>query len=63
MGRLALVFFEPLWGLILFAGGIFFVLVVPALAISAFSLPASPLVQRANAESALASGRGFHSSE
>ncbi|HKP25061.1 MAG TPA: hypothetical protein VJV39_14435, partial [Dongiaceae bacterium] len=28
--------FEPLWGLILFAGGIFFVLVVPALAISAF---------------------------
>ena len=29
-------FFGPLWGLILFAGGIFFVLVVPALAISAF---------------------------
>ena len=29
-------FFEPLWGLILFAGGIFFVLVVPGLAISAF---------------------------
>lgn len=36
MGRLALDFFEPLWGMILFAGGIFFVLVVPALAISAF---------------------------
>ena len=36
MGRLALDVFEPLWGLILFAGGIFFVLVVPALAISAF---------------------------
>jgi uncharacterized membrane protein len=36
VGRLALDLFEPLWGLILFAGGIFFVLVVPALAISAF---------------------------
>jgi uncharacterized membrane protein len=28
--------FGPLWGLILFAGGVFFVLVIPALAISAF---------------------------
>lgn len=36
MGRLALDLFGPLWGLILFAGGIFFVLGVPALAISAF---------------------------
>ena len=36
MGRLALDLFGPLWGLILFAGGIFFVFVVPALAISAF---------------------------
>jgi hypothetical protein len=36
VGRLALDLFGPLWGLILFAGGIFFVLVVPALAISAF---------------------------
>ena len=29
-------FFGPLWGLILFAGGIFFVFVVPGLAIAAF---------------------------
>ena len=36
MGRLALDFFGPLWGLILFAGGIFFVFVVPGLAIAAF---------------------------
>ena len=36
VGRLALDLFEPLWGLILFAGGIFFVFVVPALAILAF---------------------------
>ena len=36
VGRLALDFFGPLWGLILFAGGIFFVFVVPGLAIAAF---------------------------
>jgi uncharacterized membrane protein len=36
VGHLALDLFGPLLGLILFAGGIFFVLVVPALAISAF---------------------------
>jgi uncharacterized membrane protein len=36
VGRLALNFFGPLWGLILFAGGIFFVFVVPGLAIAAF---------------------------
>ncbi|HEY1385098.1 MAG TPA: DUF2339 domain-containing protein [Dongiaceae bacterium] len=29
-------FFEPLWGLVLFAAGIFFVLVVPGLAVAAF---------------------------
>jgi len=36
VGRLALDLIEPLWGLILFVGGVFFVLVIPALAISAF---------------------------
>jgi uncharacterized membrane protein len=36
LGRFVLMFFESLWGLILVAGAIFFVLVVPALSIIAY---------------------------